>query len=247
MKTIAQRFSNGVRVIPNGFRLVKDKKGLAKFIVIPLLINIVLLVTGLVWVTSEVSGIVESIMGGLEGWNETLYSILSWVISIGVWIAVTGGVILTLYLTSSVIASPFYSLLAERSLMSVGGLQEKPFAVGPWITTSIKMLLVSLGKAVVLLFITIAVFIASFIPVVNLVALFVTFILIAFDCSDYVLEAKEKGLASRFRFLKANLPEFSGVALFLGALSFIPGVIFLAIPFTIAGMADLVHQIGDES
>ncbi len=243
MTAYIKRVQRGFKVPINGLNLIKRDPKLIKFIAIPLFINFFLFIGGLFYITSEVGELINSFMTGLKEYSETLYSVSYYFVVVLAWIALTGILVLVVYLIASILAAPFYSLLAERTWVNINPRIDKKFNFAQFLKTALRMMMISLGKAAVLLIVSVAVFVISFIPGLNFIAIYVAYIIIAFDCSDYVLEVKELGLGERFSYLRKYLPEYSGAALILGAFSFIPGLIFLAIPFTIAGMAQMIYEL----
>ena len=139
--------------------------------------------------------------------------------------------------STTVVAAPCNSLLAERTLIMAGAVEDRPFELGRWLKVSAKMLFVGLMKSMVFLFFGILIFVCSFIPILNFVSSFAAFLIMAFDSSDYSFEIMEMSLRERFRFFQNHFPEFAGMASFLGLTVFVPGTTLLLLPFSVVGAA----------
>ena len=74
----------------------------------------------------------------------------------------------------------------------------------------------------------------------NFVTSFVSFILIAFDASDYVMETLEFSVKERFVFLRNNFAEYCGMGTSIGIFMLIPGLIVLMMPFMVIGASQVV-------
>ena len=102
------------------------------------------------------------------------------------------------------------------------------------------MLIISLIRAALFAVFSIALFALSFFPVINLVAAFCAFLIMAFDVVDYSFEIAEMGLKERLNYFRNHIAAFSGMAAFIGITLIIPGLILLIMPINVLG-ATQVH------
>ena len=131
---------------------------------------------------------------------------------------------------------PFMSNLSEAVLQSMG--------VGtPGAHQFLYMLGVSLVRSLIILGISIPLMICLIIPGLNLFAGFMLALLFASDIMDFALEALGLSLSERYEFVRKNVAALVGIALAQGFLATFPGLAILALPFSVAGTADLVVRI----
>jgi uncharacterized protein involved in cysteine biosynthesis len=149
----------------------------------------------------------------------------------------------SLFIVNKIVGSPFHALLAEHILIEEGVLEDRPLGVGHRLIAVIQMFLVSLVKSLVFIAIGVILFFVSFIPVLNFLAAFGAFLLVAFDLADYAFEALEMDFSRRVKFFTDNLATFSGIAVAMGLVFFIPGLNFFLFPACVAGASDVVRRI----
>lgn len=237
---MVQRYFLGLGFFNSGWRLLKAHKSLWNFIWIPLVINIACFGAGLIYGAPMIPALIAKalvyVFPSPEGfWYSLTYYPLVLVFGVVFLISLSAFV----YLLSSLISSPFNALLAERTLMKIGIIQAEPFNLVKTLKVSIKMFVTSLLRLAVLLFASVLLFIISFIPGLNIISSFLTFVILAFDASDYALEALQLSLSQRLAFLRSNFAEYSGMASFFVILMFIPGVIVVLMPIVVVGAAQL--------
>lgn len=238
MMNMSKRVFLGASHWLDGARLILKESSIRKWAIIPFLIDLLLVVSGIGFGLASISGWVASALGfvGLTS-GGFFASILFYLFSAILWVGYLIVVIYGTFLIATVVAAPFNSLLAERTLMHLGVLEEKPFKMGEWVATSLKLLMIGLGKSLIFAFIGIFIFIASFIPGLNFVASYVALLIMSFDSMDYSFEAREFGLRKRFRYFQARFPEFTGMAGGLALTIFVPGLTLLILPCSVVGAA----------
>lgn len=243
MKPITQ-LTIGFAHIWDGIRLLRNNRPLRKWAVIPFLLDFFILVLGFGLGFSAIGGWVAGALHfiGLTG-GGFLIGALSFVLSLLFWVAYTIVLIYATFLLASVVAAPFNSLLAERTLIHLGVLQPRPFKLGEWILISLKMLFVAMIKALVFLFLGVIIFICAFIPGLNFASSFGAFLIMAFDSMDYSFEMREFTLRRRIRYFQNHFVEFSGMGLSLGVTLFIPGLTLLFLPASVVGAAIVMNKI----
>lgn len=231
----------------NGLRYLKSRPKLLGLAIIPFLINTIaiLIALGVVinnshWVDALVTHVFINAATAWYYWlAQKLFKVL-------VWMALIIFVIIAAYLLAQLIASPFSSLLSERTLISAGGLIDKPFQLRSWLSLSGRMLKVSLVKAILFLFIGGILFVISLVPVISLLAHLCLLLILAFDSADYSFENLGFSFGQRVRFFFANLSRFVGFAVALGLILLIPGLNFFLFPASIVGASLMITSVRKE-
>jgi len=219
-----------------GWVLILRGRGMLFWAMIPFLLSVGLLISTAWWIWGWLNQFVMMFMG------------LSWVQAMGDWgawlyyplLAMVGiigmvGVVLGIYVLHGVLATPFYSYLAEVTAKRVGlnNIQK----VSWW-----RLIQMTVVKFFFLLSAGFVLFVMSWIPGLNLLAMALTFLLLAYDTCDYAFDVVNWGLRKRFRFLAREFKLWLGMALGLGLTLLLPGLILLVIPGAIAGATLLLKE-----
>jgi len=243
MSTV-QRFFWGFGFVRAGFRAVADSRSLKLWLLLPLIIDLALLGVGVYFGAGFVTQITQqALLFILGNPDSTFYAVLYYPFLILFTFVFLILFFYVVYILASVIASPFYSIISEIILVKQGALPPQKFSLLHTLTTSLKMLWISILRGVFLLFIGAFLFVASFIPGLNLLVGFIIFLLMAFDSADYALEAKQLNLSQRLGFFRRHFVEFSGMATFVGLTAFVPGLILLVMPFAVVGASLVVAKL----
>lgn len=243
MKQPFNSFLIGFRTLFVGLKLIRSESKILKLAIIPFIIDFLVLALTFFWGSSKISDWVKGGMSWLfpemSGfWEGLIYYpvyVLAWLVFI-VMLFFLG------YIVAALIAAPFNSLLAEKTLMHLGVIQKEPFSFQRWVKISIKMLWAALLKTFVFLGLGLIFFGVSFIPVVGLIATLGIVLVMAFDSADYSFEILEYPLGRRFHFFNKNFFYFLGSATALGLTLLVPGLSFLLLPVAVVGHAELVAK-----
>lgn len=243
-----QRILQGFSFVSKGWGLLRQESWLFKWLVIPLIIDFILMFFGLVIMLTHIGEwatliTVQLISAQAGFWYFVLYYPLLLLMGLTASVAVFYSV----FVLSSVVAAPFYAILVEKILVKKGVRPDRPFDLGRWLSISLKMLGISLLKAMVFLVVGVVLLVISFIPGLNVLSIFATFLIIAFDCMDYSFETMEMNFSSRMRFFKNHLREFLGMGAFLTLTAFIPGLTLLVLPIAVCGAADLFVKLHEKT
>lgn len=240
-------FFDGFTFWMRGWRMLVGEKSLMALAVIPLTIAVTVggfatytLFTNLpVWV----SGFVTWIMGTTTGfWAQVLY----YPMIVGSAIVFFIASVFVGYIAHAILAIPFYALLAERALGILGLKPSLPFDFKSWTRNSLRMFRASAVKTILFLIFGAVLFVLSFIPVINVLAVSGTLLILSFDLLDYSLESLNYGLRQRFAFILKRKGMWAGMACGLGLTLFIPGLTFVVAPGAVIGGAILLKE-ADES
>lgn len=209
-----------------GWRHILAHRRLLALAVMPLLIS-----------TAGAGVLLAALWNHLPQWQGFWYEFLYYPLLIGAGLLAFVMSIYTVYILQSLIAVPFYSLLAERTLES---MQKRPKG-GGW-RRALAMLKSGAVKSIALLLLGALLFVLSFVPVLNLLAVAAAMLLLAFDSMDYAFETLGWGLRQRLRYLKREWVQWFGMAAGLALTLLVPGLTLLVIPGAVVGAALLVKS-----
>lgn len=242
MQTL-NKFSYGFGFLRRGYVLSRQIPGIKKWIAIPFIIDLLLLFFGLSWGWSFVSGWVGALVASWVVKGTILYALIYYPIylffSLGFFVVLLYG----LFLLATVIASPFNAILAEKTLIHLGVMPPKTATMLEWVLVNLKMLGTSLVRAFLFAALGVLILVMSFIPFLNILGSYLSFLVVAFDSSDYALEVLQIPLRKRFSFLKKHLSEYTGMAGMLGLTLLVPGLTLLLLPISVVGASEVVAQL----
>lgn len=235
-------FSNGFGFLFEGLNLVRKTKGMMKWILIPLILDFAMLLAGLYFGFAWIEGLITYTVTLLADPGNWLFSLLYYplliILGFGFFVVLLYGT----FILSTIIASPFNSLLAEKALVELGAIAERPFHLWRWIKISVRMVVISLIRATIFLFFGIFIFVLSFFPGLNFLGTYIALLIIASDSADYSFEVLEMSLADRFKFIGDKMPQFSGMAASLGLTLLLPGLTLLILPLSVVGASCIVAK-----
>lgn len=239
-----QRYIYGLTFLFKGSKSIFNIPGVFVWSIIPFLIVALLLYFGLSSgmnaVESYSTEAVKKIIDPSSGiWFKLVFYPLYFIFSV-CFMALFSYL---LFLVTSLIASPFNAVVAEKVLIHKGIIEDRKLTLAVWSKISLKMFWVSLIRTFIFIFIGLFIFISSFLPGVNLIAAFAGFLIIAFDCMDYSMEARMWTLKQRFSYFKKNIVEFSGMASVLGLTLMVPGLTLIMLPSSVVGAALVMESI----
>lgn len=237
-------FITGASYVLKGFGLIK-KPGLRRFVVVPLLINIIVFSLLIYLGLGQFEALVNSLLPDSEAWWA---QILRFVLLFLFWALALVIMFFSFTLVANLIAAPFNGLLAERVSIHLTGLTEEKsggFLIalgnfGPAIRSELNKYVYFL---IIGLLVGVFVLVSFAIPVINLLTPVVTAI---FGAWMLILEyiaypAENAGL--NFKDIRARMRRQRMMALGFGAavllVTVIPLVNFLAMPAAIAGATAL--------
>lgn len=239
-------FFHGFAAPIYGIRLLLAHSKLRALAIIPLAISValgsVLTVFGLYLLAMNL-GSISSELGSVLGLDPQGYAVIFlnlflWPISL----LLLGAAI---YMAVRLVAAPFYSLLAERTLVELGSRHAVAFSLRDaptWILIALRMLMVSLAKALLFTLASVILFVVSFIPILNVLATLGFMHMLAFDISDYAFEAMEWPLSRRWAHVRTHAMTYTGLACGLGIAMLIPGVNLILLPAAVVGASETLHR-----
>lgn len=239
-----QQFTAGFLAPARGVTLIMSNSRIMKYAILPFLMTVIVFITGIALGLTTVTGWVTPVsnwMIGLVGASKT--GMLSWIIPILIWPVLVIGLLYALWVVTRVLASPLFSLLAEKVLIERGVIEDQPFRLGPWLKLSSRMFVVSLSRALFLGIVGAILFVLSFIPGVGILTALCFLMLVASDLIDYSLEALQMTFSQRIQFLRPRFFVLFGLGCSLGLVFLIPGLNFFLLPASVAGASDVVCRL----
>lgn len=247
---VLTRLRKGFGFLFSGYKILKDNPQLRKWILIPFLIDLVLLFLGIYWGLEYLGTWTQSALHWLfSNTNGFLLQFLYYLALALIWIGFLAVWSFGICLVAGIIASPFNSILAEQTLIALGFIDDQPFQWRQWLKSSLSLVITTIFKTGLFLFLGIIIFFLAFMPGVNFLASYLALMILSFDCLDYSFEVYEMNLRQRISLCRKLLPEMAGMAGALGVTLFIPGLILLVMPLAVIGAASLfdVHSINRRS
>lgn len=242
MSGMLDEFASGFASFFRGFVLLARTPRLWPFALAPFFIGIAIMVSGFFWAIGNLPALMQGLLFKIESLTATYFPFVYGVVMILVWPAFLMALLYAVFLLAMLIASPFHAVLAERSLIALTVLKNEPFQFMRWLRSTVHMIVVSVLKVLIFTVVGLALFVLSFIPLVNFVAGFGFLLVITFDCTDFSFEALQMGLRARLRYFFSNFMRFSGFAAALGLVFLVPGFNFLLMPVAVVGGSDLVSR-----
>ncbi len=239
------RFGAGFAAPIQGIRFIFKNPSLWVWAALPFALNAFLVVLSFSWAFQNLADTVFTVMANLGFTVQSGF--LAWMLfyffKILLWVVFFIFLTFVAYLLGQILAAPFSAVLSEKSLIKLNVLTEKPFILGIWLKTSLKMVRISVVKGFLLLIIGALLMLAGIIPVLNIVVPFVVLLTLAFDSADYSFENMQMTLTERISFFKKNIVVFSGYAVALGIILFVPGLNFFLFPASVVGASLLISRI----
>lgn len=236
-------FTAGFFAPVTGFRRLLGDPQLRALAIIPLFVSLIFgsffTVTGIWWMSTAI-GTASLELTALLGFDPAGFVPLF--ILIFVWPLALLVLGVGVYVTVRLIAAPFYSYLAEKSLVKLGSVHDRPFRLREWLWISARMLVVSIAKSLLFCVAAVVLFVFSLVPILNVVAAVGFMHMIAFDISDYSFEAMQWSLRRRFRHVRLHAATYSGLAFGLGLLMMIPGLGLVLVPAAVVGASETLHR-----
>ena len=247
MKRAANSFGNGFLALPRGIHLISTRRRILKWAVMPLFLGVAVFMTGLFlgipFLIHLIPTLASYAIGLLFTSHSLLFSIAYWSVLLLAWPTSLFALFYFLFLISKLIATPFYSLLAESTLIEIGLMKRVPLWQQGWLSASARLLADSAAKTFLFTIAGVLLFFGSFFPGLAPVTAFGFLMIAAFDSVDASFEALQMSLGDRLRFFGREWLAFAGLGAAMGLVFFIPGLNFFLFPAAVVGGADLVRRL----
>lgn len=227
----------------HGFRHLLSDSRLRALAVVPLLVSVVvgsmLTVFGIYGLGLAISSVSVELgtMLALDpaGFGRVVVTLLLW--PVGLLILGVG-----IYMSVRLIAAPFYSYLAEKTLVKLGVRVDRPFVLHEWLWTAMRMLVVSLVKSFLFACASVILLVFSLVPILNVMAAIGFAFMLAFDISDYSFEAMEWPLRRRLQHVRTHLATYAGLACAMSLAMVVPGLNIILLPSAVVGAGEIFHR-----
>lgn len=237
-----QGFFNGAGYALRGFGLI-TRPGVRRFVVIPLLINLILFSTAIIWGYSWMN---EQVLGRLPEWLEWL----SWLIIPLFSITTAIIVFFTFTIIANLIGTPFNSVLSEKIEKHLAGVSiDQKSSLVSLAGESVVSIFTEVKKLFYLGLLAIPLVILSFIPGLNAIAPFAWFAfsswMLAFEYCDYPMGNHRLTFGQQKTVLRNNRGLSYGFGSTVFVMTMIPGLNFFVMPVAVAGATALwVEKLG---
>ncbi len=243
MTRFVREFAIGFTCFFRGLALLSTTPALWPYAFMPFVLGLCLFFGGFWWIAGRLSGWVQGLLHLISSLEGTYFSILYWMSLVIIWPAVIFALIYGVFVLSRLLAAPFHALLAERALIELEVIEERPFHFVEWLRLSMRMLAQSLIKTGAFATIGLVLLLFSLVPLANILAVVGFLLIAAFDCTDYSLEAIHLTFRERVCLVRRHFSYFCGFAASLGLVFLIPGFNFFLLPAAVAGGSDLLGRI----
>ena len=220
----------GMQYLGRGFSALKAP-GLRRYVVLPLLMNIIIMSAATWWGGSKISSWIDQLVGWLPGWLEWLYWLL-------MPLALLTMLFVMAYLFSTVLvtlASPFNGLLSEGVERQQGNVLPEEYL---WSITK-RTFARELTKLGYLLPRYLVLVILSFVPVVNLASPFLWFWfgswVVALQYVDYSFDNNGRDFREVRKILARDSFTALGFGMLVAGLMMIPVVNWFVMPAAVIG------------
>ncbi len=233
---------SGPAAFAAGFRLITSP-GMKRFVLVPLLSNIVILSVFIWFVLGLLGGWVDSLVAMLPDW----LSFMSWLLWPLALVSILGFVVYGFNAMTALIAAPFNGLLAEKveHRLKNGQVSFPEETIGEMAKRSLQR---ELQKQWFFLKRVLLLLVISFIPVVNLLSPVLWFLfsvwMLSVQYMDYPMDNHKIDFHAMQRRLKQNWWHTVSFGLVCYLLMFVPFVNLIFMPAAVAGATWLwVQQV----
>ena len=225
----------------SGAKLLLSRPKYLVYSIIPFLIGVGFVLVGYLVAAEYLGPFVKAWVESFEFFRQFdfLMNAVSFFLLFVTWILVSIVNFLAGYICISILAGPFYAILVEQIFADElpGIYQFKSLKI------AIKMLLLSLMKISIFLFLGLVCFLMAFFPPFNIFASFTILLMVAFDCSDYSYEVNQLTLRKRWAFFRKHFFEYSGFSIAILLVNLVPGAFFVFLPVFICGATKMYIQL----
>ena len=234
----------GNNILLKGLKLCFSSFRLFCFSVFPVMISFVLLLSTFSWVYSIFFGLIKGQFIPEAGFSFFGGAIAMMLLTFALKVMTVLFVILLFYVLLQILYIPFCSFIAESILNKKGIVKFKSFK--EIMIFNVRMMRIGLIKAILVGTVGFLLFVSSFFPLFALLPLYFGFLILSYDSFDYGLELYGLSFSERRYFMESSFLMINGHGLILFLLSFIPGLVLLTLPFSVAGASHTLGEMYDK-
>jgi len=232
-KKTVRPFFDGLILLLKGVGLCFKNLKLFLLSFFPVLVSSILLFSNFNWLYAKFFNLLKDFLINESSYTFFGGSVLLTVFTFFIKFSSFLILIFLFYILLQILYIPFCSFISESILKKKGIINLN--SLKEILTFNLKMFKVGLFKALVVSLVGFFLFLSSFLPVLALLPLYFGFLILSYDSFDYGLELYGLSFSERRAFFRRFFLMINGHALILFLLSFIPGVILLTLPFSVAG------------
>lgn len=247
MSTHAHGFGQGFLSPIRGLELIASNRRVRRLAIVPFALTFLVFIAGvflgLPFIVHLIPFIAQNGVNAI-GFATGSFGFIAmyWLVTVLAWPVAAFALLFVLFLISRLLATPFYSLLAERVLIERKLKPDDPFALSVWLRTLVPLMIVAIVKTVLFLIVGAMLFVLSFIPGLGAVTAFGFLLMAAFDVVDLSMEAMQMSLGERLKLFASEIPAFSGLAAAMGLVFLLPGLNFFLFPAAVAGGSEIIRR-----
>ena len=232
-----QSFWFGLTLPYSAARIILSNRPLFFWSILPIILTFVLYIYGISTLQEYAIGLLQSYIvewgfkpGSVIGWSFIFFGkLFLWVVAA-----------LTFTFASSIVASPFNDYLAEKSekfaYPPLPPVKNKSFK------QQIKLIGIDLIKTIAVTFAAIFAILFAWVPILNIVAFLIAFLLVTFQYTSYPQTRRAIGLKMGARFLWDHIFACAGFGATLTFLFAIPFLASIILPIAVVGGTLLVAR-----
>ena len=238
------RFSQGFFYPFRAGKFIKSHPALLKYIVVPLLINIVVLSGAVYWGLSFFNSIVVHYIPQGEAWYWVIFSYFLWSLAIIMTMVL---VFFGFTVTGAIIASPFNDILSERTEeILTGNPSDEPFLFKVFLKDSLRTVMDETKKIIIFLILMLLLLPLNLIPggtlPYSILSVLLTVFFLVVEYTGYVFSRKHKTFNDQKRFIFSQKFLMLGFGIGVMGVLAIPFLQFFCIPLGVVGATQLCHD-----
>jgi CysZ protein len=227
----------GLALPYEALRLVLATRVLLFWSLLPLVVTLVLYIYVLgglqEWAAAQLQAYFLAWGWDAEGWALWLVSVAS-----GVLLVLAGA--LTFTFVSTIIASPFNDILAEKT--EAVATPPLPRVANPGLRAQLRLVWIDLAKSVAATAAGVVALLVSLVPLLNVVSAVAVCLLVCFQYTSYPQTRRQEGIARGLGFLVSHAWACTGFGAAITVLYAIPFVSSFALPLAVVGGTLLVAR-----
>ena len=244
----AVNFCSGFFCPYNSFIFIKNNSGLYKYIIVPLVVNILVFSLVVYWGFAGFYGFVMSRLPQGDAWYWIIINYLLVVVAI---LVVLVMVFFSFAAIGSLIASPFNDILSEKTEQIVTGITvDEPFSWSGILGDARRAIGIELKKISIFLVGMLIILLMHLLPVIGvliypILAIVWTMLFLVAEYTGYVFSRKKMDFKSQRQVILKYPALMAGFGVGLFCLLAVPFTQFLCIPLGVVGAVRLLHEAGE--
>lgn len=236
-----RKFSDSFFAPYIGGKLIFNKPKLFKYIIIPIILNIIIYL-GFIVVSYYTFGNLLNyfLFNPSSFWQYILYYILALVIGMSLLFII----LISFTFVLNILAAPFNELLCMKILdLFDHKFEHQKISI---LKETQRIIIVEIKKIIFLGILAIISFFINFLPVLSPLSFLISSFILAYYYIDYALELNKYSFKNRLIFIFKNLFSIITFGISIGIIMFIPFINLLSLPICISGASILFIKLNKE-